>query len=1268
MAFDIFGDNNDGSEAEQLQSVLFDPLADPQTRKAAREALGFQNKLIQAGIQPEDTTPRESWFTKAFNIILGPQRAVEGIVDSVVNRPEVFNDGIISGLGQSVQRGWDERISGSDILRRAGVENPWVRGIAGFAGDVILDPLSWIGTASKAAARIGGVAASEEGVRAANALKATAGADFLKGEQLADDAFRGIDEWVRHSKSLKLASKSSDVSEALALRLADAESKIKPLLDATGLSKEALPSLLSNKKALKFSLSLPFLGHFSSKKSALQELAKDPSGVGEAIKEAYKAAHPIKSGVASTFGAIGKVLKPGEINLGTADIPEAVLQGFDTIRQYAHEGLATVAEATSKAAKAVENVPVVGGVVDVTRGVGDIVKGVNKAFKRTFNRKALLGVDYRNAELERQAALSYADIASKEATLAHFGVDALTDPKKIDAYREAMLAIDAITMKEVQGAFSKGGILEHEGNKLLKTIQRAGKQPWAVGANELHFLDEAEMLMDLGPKLQAGVDNLLALPSLSPDVKEAIVRIKTGFDDIIKAEHAAGLQVGYLSTYIPHRYEQMGGGSSYLKKKLISDSTKAPFQKQRIYSSLDAAFREKGLIGSTDVASLYQKRLKSSLIARANRSFAQRVMVAHGVPLPVMQKLAKEAQIDPAGAAAQFLRKEGLPIPEVVSKEVYEQAIKDAEFQASIRQQVGKQKAPILADGLRETFGDVSMSSTATRAVKDFTHKVDETLYSVGMRPLDESMFSSVKGELGRIVKKGSLGGETLVLPDEIGRAVEETLAAKDYLREAASSIGGEFGEKLLGQVDAATRFFKKMTTLPWPSYWSGNLIGDGFLRFMDGGINAMDPGIMERMYKLLSGSSSFTNQAGGVLTKEIFEKALAEGGIKFSVNDMLSNIDAFKAADIHQYVKETQSSFLKNLTSPSIDDKKVALTQAQNALRDTFESYMRATHVFHRLEQGDTLKSAIARANEALINYRDLTPWESSVARRVFPFYTWLSRATKKSLTSLMTSPGDIAVQLKSARAFSEFFSSPDAAPTADEFDVKLLENVLTNEQIAIPLGKDEAGKTITARLPALPVNTLLNTISAQMPRSLSFGEIWDSTANSVGRTFQKQIAASNPVIKAVAESLSGKNLYFDKPLDSEFLRKLPSLEEAARRLPGFVSDKIPEAVYNSLDSFTRGWLKGVPDGQGHFIADPGRFWWLMQIPGMARLVSSTKEIGNPDIPVSKGILPFLAPIKVNASSPEATYLAQARAILEKQYRNASVKQRLENQRMGIE
>jgi hypothetical protein len=295
-------------------------------------------------------------------------------------------------------------------------------------------------------------------------------------------------------------------------------------------------------------------------------------------------------------------------------------------------------------------------------------------------------------------------------------------------------------------------------------------------------------------------------------------------------------------------------------------------------------------------------------------------------------------------------------------------------------------------------------------------------------------------------------------------------------------------------------------------------------------------------------------------------------------------------------------------------------LAQAQEKVNGGFENYLRMTEFVNRFEKGDSIADAAKAANQTFFNYRDMSPIEKSLAKRFYMFYGFTSKATGQTLNNLLFAPSNLNLQINGSKAMAEAFADPKDIPTADEADIRLLSNAIDSESISHVIGRSKSGKPITARGFAAPLQQVLQTFSAQRPNSWNVGEVLNAGVDSIRRTAQKQFANANPMLNSAVQNLTNKNLYFDKPLDSEFLRKLPSYEAIAAKVTDSNFAKIPARL---LDDAQKKLLGARDNGDGTMTADPGWFFTVTQlVPALSRAVSSAKWLADEDIPGRTGLM----------------------------------------------
>jgi hypothetical protein len=176
------------------------PAEDLEQREVKRLSIAELNSLDieQVRERLERSRPdSRTAFVRALDLIDLPRNAVANLIS------EVAAPGLKREKAQSGDRAAAglPRIMFSDFLREAGVDNRVVRGIAGFVGDVALDPLTYLGGAgiglkvtSKAGQSVQIGKAAGRGLRRAEKTLARGGtpsagpaADLLKGVSLTTE-------------------------------------------------------------------------------------------------------------------------------------------------------------------------------------------------------------------------------------------------------------------------------------------------------------------------------------------------------------------------------------------------------------------------------------------------------------------------------------------------------------------------------------------------------------------------------------------------------------------------------------------------------------------------------------------------------------------------------------------------------------------------------------------------------------------------------------------------------------------------------------------------------------------------------------------------------------------------------------------------------------------------------------------------------------------------------------------------------------------------
>jgi hypothetical protein len=1100
------------------------------------------------------------------------------------------------------------------------IDNPIARGVVGFGLDVISDPLSYLSLGTLGAARAGGKSLTKAGLALKDEALVTTSKKLEQqliqsgmnpveaGMEAALQADREIHEAFKaadkYNKNKKIWTK--DPLDHIALKkMVDAESVVSKALDPSKISDELFEPV-----KLRVGMNIPFLGHLQPE--AAQQVVEsvkgtDPGFVGQVFKA-----------IRGTAKAAGKVIKPGKLDLGSYDLPETLVTAIPKINQQAGEII-------SAATKFTEALPVLG---PVAKHTNKIISGTKNLLMETFAQSALHGKEFGNLTEELLNVRAANKSIATERTVESLGMDLLQDD---DTMTDILLAIDG-SASSVGTKIKELAANNKDLAKKLSDADDAMKRALARGEDgefeRILFKEALDQAAALGFDAETAFAGDLAAkmkdPNVNPKTKMGIERVMTTFKNLYDEEQAAGLAGGFIEHYIPHKYKNAPKGGSFLEK--------------RKYETLGDAFWQSGKIPETNLPSLMRDRINGSLNMRSLNNYKTRILTEYGLPEDVVTQVYQSALAgDPA--ALNALKREGYRVPKIDLSEGLTPAM---------WQEVQRLSAA----------GDADAGNVLAQGLKSFKENIDLHMKAGGKFVPNNLQASALFNEIGEKVVHN---GKEYFLPKQLAAAVNDIATNKDFIK---ATFNGPMSKPILEMMDSATAFMKQMVTLPFPAYHAQNVIGVGF-RQLTQGLHGYNINHHLKTLDVLAGKTGVRSPGGVVYDPKLIQKVLKENGIAFSHRDMIGVVESAGKLNIDRLIANKRS-LSNNLLSKSGTDKIVALHQASDALNRHSDGFMRTSHLIHRLEVGDTIPDAIKAANDLHFNYRNMSPVEQSLFRRFYTFYGFMSKATRAHLTDFVTNPGVITNQLAAVRGMAETLSDPDAAPTPELIDLGLLTSAVNAEQISHVVGKTPEGRPIIGRGFGAPLNSVMQQFSISTPRNLKVGELMSAAAESVGRTMQKQFATANPIINAAAEAITGKDLYFNKPLDAEFLRKLPSLNSLAERLTGVAHDDLPL----DLDAPAREFLGAVPDGKGRLIAtNVGAFWVLMNlVPGLARANSMAGTFSNTDIPFKTSLLRTLTNVNLTDTDVSRTALYDKKEEIDKVKRRYSVTQRLKNQEEGIE
>lgn len=198
---------------------------------------------------------------------------------------------------------------------------------------------------------------------------------------------------------------------------------------------------------------------------------------------------------------------------------------------------------------------------------------------------------------------------------------------------------------------------------------------------------------------------------------------------------------------------------------------------------------------------------------------------------------------------------------------------------------------------------------------------------------------------------------------------------------------------------------WKRFTLFLFPEYHSRNAVGD----LWNGWMHGWRP---QQIGKDLHDAARLQMTGG----RGISFKAGAYGNLRGE--------DIVKAARDYGVVGTGQLSEIKDILAPMSTPKGKSIAKKIKdqvwdlkgpvAVGEALENNRRLGFFIRRLKEGDTFDEAARTVANALYDYGDITPFENSVMKRVFPFYTWSRKNIPAQAENLIRRPGKVALMPK--------------------------------------------------------------------------------------------------------------------------------------------------------------------------------------------------------------------------------------------------------------
>lgn len=210
----------------------------------------------------------------------------------------------------------------------------------------------------------------------------------------------------------------------------------------------------------------------------------------------------------------------------------------------------------------------------------------------------------------------------------------------------------------------------------------------------------------------------------------------------------------------------------------------------------------------------------------------------------------------------------------------------------------------------------------------------------------------------------------------------------------------------LLDLYDKITHFMKLNQTTILPSFHARNKFSNMFNNWFEIGNDAIDIDFQKKTFDVIKGKN----------LDELFEIVSPDGTItKIKLGDLYQAAQDYGVIDSGVFAKDIgvgkpSKGLLSKLGVPGKLDPTntkdfIGYTYGSN-IGSKVENHDRFIHFASQVRRGMSFKDAAESVNRFLFDYSDLTMFEQSVMKRIFPYYTWLRKNGQLQLEMILEKP----------------------------------------------------------------------------------------------------------------------------------------------------------------------------------------------------------------------------------------------------------------------
>lgn len=817
------------------------------------------------------------------------------------------------------------------------------------------------------------------------------------------------------------------------------------------------------------------------------------------------------------------------------------------------------------------------------------------------------------------------------------------------------------TLERSLASLAEAEGLGYRANRNIFDIYIARKYWHHRALNEMKFMERMQLMYALKPEAYEALRHMTRSSNLEARGEARAVLSRLGFN----------ADVSDLSNVdIDTRIATKEGEGAKIEKSLHDTLFKPKFTQDGKLLSLQEYEDLKAGIASSDpnIATKARERASGLGLAIADQNATAKALDIEALkirqdnesPLRFFQRMANGNRLTPK----QYQR-----MYDSVNGKIGVSGIVDSPVKDGILKQAGDLGFTLSPEKYEAEMARVASDDLKfLEAAGDLIDRDGESIFAKsGATTISDKLFQ-VAGD--KMTQDEKLFWRGLV-PNSMAEVVEDSLRTSSALADRASKLSRQNADPMADALYSAQKFYhgwlrllKLGATVPWPGYHARNISGAQFQGASGAAIlptiyhGIIDPlaqaasskigkylGLesLAENYEVLARGKNFLSVTGERLSKEKLLGEMRQIGLKTSLEDTIDLVT------MHSDAFEGMARSAVKLDTPGARELLAQYDEAAknkkfyNKAWDKIKSFSEGIENFSRSQlymqlrkDGYGVQSAANEVNRLLIDYgRGKTRFERDVLAKNFFFYSFSRGQATNTFVSLLNRPSALTGQLHAFNAVAEVFTNPDNLEEVENLDDAML-SVRKQRGLTRVVGKGESGLAQYLTGVGLPAEDIMKLMTVKAPSKFTVGEVIRAFEGTAKDTMTSLLAQTNPIIKGIIETTTGHNLFFDRPITDETLRKIPMWERDTNILVGVPFRAVPSAVWDGLDAVTREVLDGRANGDGTMTINPNRMAFLVQIvPGLSRFYSTKMKMSDPALGALEKYTQFLTGVKIYEADP---------------------------------